>query len=101
MIRERHNPNITVLGVVLTLVGARHVRVIRKAREQLDGLLGGTGVKVYGPVIRESVVAGSRGTAASTTRRLVAPAGDRGAPRSGTGVDRSARRADRRIRRVA
>jgi chromosome partitioning protein len=62
MIRKGHNPNITVLGVVLTLVGARHVRVIRKARELLAGLLSDLGVKVYGPVIRESVVAGIEGT---------------------------------------
>jgi chromosome partitioning protein len=62
MIRERHNPDITVLGVVLTLVGVRHVRVIRKARERLASLLDDTGVKVYTPVIRESVVAGIEGT---------------------------------------
>jgi hypothetical protein len=62
MIRERHNLKITVLGVVLTLVGSRHVRVIRKARERVDGLLDGTGVKVYGRAIRESVVPGIEGT---------------------------------------
>jgi cellulose biosynthesis protein BcsQ len=62
MIRERYNPGVTVLGVVLTLVGSRHVRVIRRARERLAGLLGDTGVKVYDPVIRESVVAGIEGT---------------------------------------
>jgi chromosome partitioning protein len=62
MIRERYNPDVTVLGVVLTLVGSRHVRVIRRARERLAGLLGDSGVKIYDPVIRESVVAGIEGT---------------------------------------
>src|SRR5918994_5263182 len=62
MIREQYNPEVTVLGVVLTLVGSRHVRVIRRARERLAGLLGDTGVKVYDPVIRESVIAGIEGT---------------------------------------
>ena len=62
MIRAHHNPDITILGVVLTLVGSRHVRVIRRARERLRSLLGDTGVKVYGPLIRESVVAGIEGT---------------------------------------
>lgn len=62
MIREAYNPEVTVLGVVLTLVGSRHVRVIRRARERLAELLGDTGVKVYDPVIRESVVAGVEGT---------------------------------------
>jgi hypothetical protein len=62
MIRKRYNPDVTVLGVVLTLVGSRHVRVIRRARERLAGLLGDSGVKVYEPVIRESVIAGIEGT---------------------------------------
>lgn len=62
MIREHHNSDITVLGVVLTLVGSGHIRVLRRARERLQALLGDTGVKVYCPVIRESVVAGIEGT---------------------------------------
>jgi len=62
MISEHHNPNITVLGVALTLVGSHHVRVLRRARERLHTLLDATGVKIYGPVIRESVVAGIEGT---------------------------------------
>jgi len=62
MIREHHNSAITVLGVALTLVGSGHVRVLRRARERLQDLLCETGVKVYEPVIRESVVAGIEGT---------------------------------------
>ena len=62
MIRERHNPNITVLGSC-SPSSAPATSVIRKAAQRLAGLLGDTGVKVYGPVtIRESVVAGIEGT---------------------------------------
>ena len=62
MIREKYNPSVEILGVVLTLVASRYVRVIAQARARLDDLLGDSGVTIYAPVIRETVVAGIEGT---------------------------------------
>jgi hypothetical protein len=53
---------VEILGVVLTLVASRYVRVIAQARARLDNLLGDSGVTIYAPVIRETVVAGIEGT---------------------------------------
>ena len=62
MIRERYNPSTEILGVVLTLVASRYVRVIAQARARLENLLGDSGVTVYEPVIRDTVVAGIEST---------------------------------------
>ena len=61
-IRENHNPNISVLGVVITLIGARSTKMISRTRERLAELLDGTGIKVYEPIIRYAEVAGIEGT---------------------------------------
>ncbi len=53
--RERTNPHIQILAVVLTLVPAGAARIIADARERLGEILDGSGIPVLDPTLRHAV----------------------------------------------
>lgn len=61
-VRETHNPDLELLGVVLTLVPRGSTRIIASARARLEELLEGTEIPVFEATLRHTIKAGIEGT---------------------------------------
>lgn len=62
--RNDYNPDLEILGIVLTLVPSTYTRIVQDARDHIAEILGDAAgnIKIYQPFIRHTLTAGALGT---------------------------------------